>query len=704
MYVVLNGQLRVVVEQEDHEHFLRMMRAHETVGEMALLTRQTPTSTIKADQEAEVAKLTKASFERLASTSPDIATTLQRALGDLMLRRRLCATLDSTSLLRDVDAELRRALEAELVVLSLGSEETLFQPGEPSRDMYIVVSGRLRIVLEQDGEEVQIPYEVGWGESIGEIGLLTGHPRTSTAYALRDTTVAKFTRESYERLLEKFPLAMTRTFTLPITELVTRHDQSIRPRADVSLVIALIPARPGVLLTEFAQRLVTSFANLGPTLHLNSHRVDQLLGQQDIAQTAVSEDGVVWDAMDIQVDNWLIEQEMSHHYLIYEADPSLTAWTQRVLRQADRVVIVGHETDDPQPGELEIALKSRNHHRIAKRQSLVLIHRDAQQTPTDTARWLALRHVQDHHHLRWYGERDDMARLARILAGKAVGLVLGGGGVHGAAHIGVLRALEEAGIPIDLICGVSSGSMIACLYAMEYDLPTLTSAFTKLSKTSSLITDMTLPVVALLTGRKDTRELKQLFGDRQFEDLYMPCFVVSSNLSQGRFHVHRAGPLWQGVRASSSAPGILPPVVLDGKLLVDGGVTNNLPLNVMRAHNHNGTVIGVNVMPVTDMPAVYPDGTSIDGWLALLDQVPSCHTQGNMPNIATLLYRIVDVSSYQSVQAQIDTDLADLCLRPPLSHYGFADSSHIDEIIEIGYQYAQQKLANWQRRTTEKTT
>lgn len=701
MYVVLDGQLVVVIEDNDGQaQFRRLIGVNESIGEIALLTGQTRTATVIAQTEVTVFKLTKASFEQLSSRSPIVANRLADAITDQIRRRQLRTAFTTSALLKGADPELQHALEAEFELLSLRSGERLFQQGDPGASMYLVVSGRLKVVLEDKGKEMSLLRELGQGESLGEIALLTEQPRTASVYAIRDTEVAKLSRESYERLVIRYPTEITRIFTRSITDIVVSRDRRNRLPASTSFAIALVPVRPDVLLPEFAQRLKRAFDKLGPTLHVNHKHVDKILGKAGAAQTGFAEnnplDSTTQQTLDIQLVNWLSEQETNYRFLLYEADATLTPWSRRAVRQADHILFVAHGGSNPSLGELEIALTDQIEQFTSKPQSLVLLHRADQRAATGTVHWLTPRNIQNHYHIRWHSGDHDFARLARILGGEAVGLVLSGGAVRGAAHLGVLRAIEEAHIPIDLIGGVSSGSIVAGLYVLGYDLPTIQQRLSHILRSFYSIRELTPPAVAFLTGNSLANYLQASFGDVQIEDLYVPFFCGSANLSKAQDYVHSTGTLWKAVRASSAVPGMLPPFVNNGDLLIDGGLYNNLPLDIMRLRNPNGKVIGVDVIPAADLPRVAPYEGSLSGWMALYNMLAPWKRNKSMPNIATLLYRTLEVSSVQSIQDHLDAGLVDLYLCPPISHYSFLEVGAVDEIAEIGYSYAKKQLADWE--------
>lgn len=694
MYVVVSGRLQVSLAQIGKApQVIREMGIGESIGEIALLTGQTRTATVSAIEATEVARLSKESFERLAAASPEMASQLQHSVTEYLRRRQLRAALKATRLLNDLDEALLSDLEAQLTWVSLVSGETLVRQGDLDDCMYVIVSGRLRVVQQRTGEAQHILRELGRGESMGEIALLTGERRTATVYAIRDTEVAKLSKTSFDHLLGQHPHTMVKTFMRSLIEIISSHEaKPTRADRKISLTVAIIPAHDGLLLTEFTQRLVQALSILGPTLHLSSERVDAYLGKPGTAQEQPNR----WDATDVRLVSWLSEQEFEHRYVVYEADPALTAWTQRCVRQADHILIVGYATHDPTPGALEMALFASEEASLHKQTSLVLLHRDGKHWPSGVQHWLAARHLDQHHHIRW-NQRSDFERLARIIAGRAIGIVLGGGGARGGAHLGVLRALEEANIPLDFIGGVSAGAVIAALYAMGYELATIVQLFKGLVSRNQI--DFTLPIVALTSGNLQLEYFRELFGKLQVEDLWLPCFCVSTNLTRAEVVIHRKGSLRHAISASNAAPGICPPVVDQGELLVDGGLLNNLPMDIMRKLCGDGTVIAVDVMPPVDLAAIASYGDVLSGWQALWDRVNPQSAQSRMPHIAALLYRAGEVGSIHALKTQLVTNLADLYLHPPIEKFGMMEWSALNQIIELGYQDAKAQIARWQEES-----
>ena len=174
-----------------------------------------------------------------------------------------------------------------------------------------------------------------------------------------------------------------------------------------------------------------------------------------------------------------------------------------------------------------------------------------------------------------------MAYLARCLTGHALGLVLGGGGARGFAHIGVYRALVEASLHVDLVGGTSMGAIVTGVIGLGVDWRQMADIAASISSPLKLF-DPTLPLVSLFSSGKVTQLTHMVYGDALIEDLWRPIYCVSSNLTRSTETVYRRGPLWKAVRASMAIPGIFAPVLHEGDVQVDGAVMNNLPIDVMR--------------------------------------------------------------------------------------------------------------------------
>jgi NTE family protein len=321
------------------------------------------------------------------------------------------------------------------------------------------------------------------------------------------------------------------------------------------------------------------------------------------------------------------------------------------------------------------------------------MHPSGSGNPSNTSTWLNTRNIDAHHHLRLDHDLDFL-RLARRLTDQGVGLVLSGGSARGSAHVGVYRALKEAGIDYDMVGGTSMGALVGAAFAMEYDLPQLFE-FAGQFMTKKAIIDYTYPSVALCSTRKVSKFLQKLSGDLAIEDLFLPYFCVSSNLSKSIPVIHSNGLLWMAVRCSISIPGVFTPVSHEGDILVDGGVMNNLPIDIMQEQHGIGTVIAVNVTPKIEKNRHWDFPPSISGWKVLERQINPFAKPMPVPRIGGTMLRTLEVNSVNLLQQT--RGLADLIIEPDTYEYKSTDWEAYPYMVEIGYQEATKKIAEWQK-------
>jgi len=322
---------------------------------------------------------------------------------------------------------------------------------------------------------------------------------------------------------------------------------------------------------------------------------------------------------------------------------------------------------------------------------LVLLQAASTRCPEDTKRWLAERRLRAHHHAR-EGDARDVQRIARLLVNRGVGLALGGGGARGFAHIGVIRAMTERGIPIDTVGGTSAGACLGAMCAMGLDwremIERCREGFVKHPPGG----DYTFPFVSLSAGGRFHRTLERVFGDLEIEDLWLPFFCVTTNLTRATSVARRSGLVRQWVRASGGLPGAIPPVFHEGEVYVDGCVLNNLPADVVRAQC-GGTVIAVDVDQNYDMSTDLSFQESVSGWRLLANRVNPFGTRRRVPNIMRILHRTAHLGTAQAGE-RIRLEV-DLYLHPPVEKYGVFDMHALPEIAENGYQYAAREIDAW---------
>lgn len=579
-------------------------------------------------------------------------------------------------LFRELEPAAVRELALEIVPVRLGGGETLMREGDAGDAMYVVVSGRLGVVVATATREEESIAEIGRGETVGEMALLTGAPRSATVRGLRDSVLLRLSKSSFDALIERHPkatMALARVIVQRLEHSI--HARSAPPAAPATFAVA--PAGIDAPLARTARMVAEQLAAHGGVLHLSSER---LRAHGDVP----SDEG--------SLAAWLDAQESKHRFVVYECDDGPTNWSHRCLRQADRIVLAARAATHPGPSGVEERFLNgallAHHAKI----ELVLVHDAATPMPSRAAKWLAGRRVAAHHHVR-DGVAADAERLGRRLAGRAIGLVLGGGAARGFAHLGVLRAIEERGIPVDVIGGNSMGAIVGGLYARGFSHEERMDLCRRGFAHNAPDADYTLPMVALHHGAKGNRLLRGMFGDARLEDLWRDFFCVSTNLSTAELLVARNGPMWRWIRASCSAPGMAPPVVEDGHLLVDGGILDNLPVQAMRLTQGVGITIASDAGATPSIETNLRSLDAVSGWGVLWARLRGAKGAREIPNLADILMRAATLSSV-SKQSESSRD-ADLYLKPPSDGVKTTEWAGLDRAAEAGYRYARERVGLW---------
>ncbi len=675
MYVLAQGKLRATAKRDDGSEFvLSEFGPGEVAGEMALLTGGgVYSATVSAAGDAVVVKVPAQTFDRIGHSAPEAIAQMSEGIRQRIARDQLATSL--SRLFGPMSQTALNYVESQIQWVRLRAGEKLFEVGDVSQDLYFVVSGRLRAIAG-DGS---ILSEIARGESIGEVALLTGEPRSATILAVRDSDLVRLSKQVFDLIIEKYPKVMQAIAQVVVRRLRTKEkSEHTLGRPGVCLAVLGIGGNP--LLPGFTQRLVKAFERIGPTLHLSSERVDQALNRPRISNSEKESAG------GIRLNAWLDDQESNYRFILYETEAKDSEWTRRCLRQADEILLVAEASGLPPAQRLESVLIHEAASAPNARQTLLLLHPGGQQIPSGTDSWFIGRTLHRHFHLRLDAD-SDFNRVARCLAGTAVGLAFGGGGARGLAHIGVIRAFEESGLPVDMIGGTSMGAVISAALGMGLGWTDIL----EISRTGWLKykphKEYTLPMVSLIRTRVLDRWAKDVYGTTLIEDLWLSFFCVSCNLTASQMVVLDRGPLWNAVRASSALPGIFVPVMRDGSVFVDGAVVNNLPGDLMRKRACQ-TVMVVDVGSERGFSfdvAEFPSPWQLF-WSYFLPFVKKV----DVPNIGALLLRTTEVSSNQrAVEVKRD---ADVCLRPPIDKFGILDFESIDQIVEAGYRYTMERL------------
>ena len=554
--------------------------------------------------------------------------------------------------LSSVSPDLLAALEDEVVWHSVPAGWPVFLAGEAADGVSFLITGSLAAFRPVDGASHQLLGYIRPGEPVGEMALIANEPHTGSVFAMRDSELLKLSPRAFDRLIESHPKLMEQMARVMLAR-ARQHGRS-SPRNE-SKVFALISTSPTIDLKLRARTLQDALRRLGKSACI----VDE-------------------EAQDME-SAWFDALEHDHDAVFLISRIADTPWFRTCLRQADRIWVLARA--DARPSAPLLPPEDPSPARQFRLVDVVLLHHGSERKAATTEEWRMACDAARLFH--WRGLDDlDAARLARVIARRSIGLVLSGGGARAYAHLGVVRALREAGVPFDIAGGTSMGGIVAASVAMGWSDDEIELRIRKAFVESNPLGDYVMPVVALTRGRRVEDRLQEHYGEVLIEDLKIPFFCCSTNLASGSVRVHRAGLLRRALRASISLPGILPPVVEDEhNLLVDGAVLKNFPVDVLK-ELHRGPIIGVDVarrdgIDVED----FRDPPGFMGWVA-------AHGWQSPPPIASLLMRAATLA----VDPWEGRSGADLLIAPQMPDIDMRDWKRFDDVVASGYEAAVKAL------------
>lgn len=576
------------------------------------------------------------------------------------MRPDFTSHLKTIPLLKDVSQRAMRSAEREARWFSLPAGQPLFLAGEPADSIFFVMSGTLG-AFNASSEFVG---HIRPGEPVGEMALFLGGvdtngdgavenaPHTGSVYALRDSEVIGLSRAGWGKLVRSEPELLEGMIRIILTRL-GRTGQ--RNAASVPKVYTLLATSPTIDLRLRARALREALMKFGQKVAI----VDEIQGDERPAA-------------------FFDDLEQNHDTVILIAPIGDTSWFRLATRQADRIWVLAR--GDARPSVPLMPEETSPAQRL-KLVDVVLIHPGTERRAARPDEWKQAAGANRLFH--WFGESsDDAMRLARTMAGRSVGLVLSGGGARAYSHIGVIRAIRERGVPIDFVGGASMGAVIAACVAMGWDDDEIDRRIRKAFVESNPLGDYNLPVVGMVKGRRVNARLEEHFGEVDIGDLKLPFYALSTNLTNGRTHIHRSGLLRSALRATISLPGILPPVVDGDDILVDGAVLNNFPVEIMR-ELHQGFIVGSDV-------SGQPEGLNREEFVRPLNfwQWVMRHGFSSPPPIAGLLMRSATIRN----DPTSGRNLADLMVLPDLPGIELRDWTAYEDAVEAGYVAAKAAL------------
>lgn len=557
----------------------------------------------------------------------------------------------------EIDEETKSYIESTLEWSELKRDEYLFKQDDAADGLYTVLLGKLEAVIETPGTEKLLGY-INPSETVGEMALISGDTRSASVRCFRNATLVKMSTKVFEELCAKQP-----SFALNIAKIIVKRlkvSQNVRKEKQVYNNIAFYRADMNQETNSCLSLLMRLYTKDKDNYVFNIISFKK--------RFAIKPDVEIDLSHKQQINTWLNELEFDYNRIILDLRGFSNEVRRFLLDYCDLCIIFKTFGRDPLPSSEEQSFYDSMQHSTQKMR-LILCHHMRTKRPSRTVDWLASRPAMPHTHIQ-HGNTEDINRMYRNLTGNSIALVLGGGGAKGIAHLGVLRALKESNIPIDYICGTDMGSMVAALYALNNDTElTIKTARELFMKNPTPKSDLNIiPKRSFYKGKRIDEIFDSYFKDVDIEDLWLPFFAVSSNITNPQMHILNKGSVKDALLASTAVPGLFPPIVIDNEIHVDGGIFSNVPIDIMMQENI-GTLIACRVNKDNSKP----DSEAVE-----------------IPGIITTFMK--SMMAYSDSFSDHLQQYVDIYFEPETDEYGLLDWKSTEELIQLGYEHASKVL------------
>ncbi|MBC6365640.1 patatin-like phospholipase family protein [Algoriphagus sp. AK58] len=571
--------------------------------------------------------------------------------------RRILLRLFGESDVEFVDQVLQ---SAKLIELDTG--QFLFHQGDPGNALYIVLSGRFRALATQNDNILHALGDIGEGEPIGEFALFTSAPRSASVVAIRKSVALELTEPEYLKLVSKKPEFSTLMARFVINRM--RRNALQQHLESSAKNIAVMNLQADRDISAYTDAIRVQFEAMKIKIQVLDHESHANFDTHELYTALEQHEGL----------NFLVCSEADLH------------WSTQCAIYADLIVVATDFYADSELYEIEKRLELYSQNILNKKIFLLLLHPENAPQPENTRRWFENRNLDLHIHYR-LNHGPDIRRFARILTNNAIGLVLGGGGAKGFAHLGAILALYEKGVEIDFLGGTSAGALYG-LTTSYCDFDPQKIRFYANDSASSKLTrnDFTFPILSIMSGKKMVNYLKKMMGNIYLEDLWVNSYCVSTNFSNASTKIHDKGLAWKQIAASIAIPGIYPPVVIDNQLHVDGGVVDNLPIETM----YNYPVRHIIAISLTQLKSQPVDFEEIPSASTLLMDSFLGRRKFRLPGIASILVNSLTLNSRQK-QEMSKSGVA-IYLEMELKGIGMLDDTRWKEIVQKGHDQMKSAL------------
>ena len=690
-YLISGKVILSSLEEENSIERTTEIFESETFNSLSLFYETVRTETASCSEDSNLLFVPKQSLLELCDKNTFLNTALYERTAVAFNRQKLLRIL-SKIYSQEVDKTIFRKIIDSGDWVSLKNNTELFKTGDPSDSMFFLVRGFLKVFVGDDDNLKEVG-EIKEGEVIGEMGLLSDEPRSASIYSTRESILFRISKEKFDKLMRSNPsvlFALSKQIILRF-----KKNQNIKMGNENTIFLTLLYTsknRHDLIVNHgIGKYLDSALSRYDSSYFLSKKIVENELSVKDI-NNELGKEGKFFP-----LDNLVNRIAKEHKYIILDTDIENTPWTIWCTKLSDKFLFLVNPSTGIDNKSIINAMneiqKKTPKHLLVDRQ-LIICHKNKSSFPEGTIKFIeSLKPISNHHHIS-LDDKNDFYRIARAISNRSIGIVFGGGGARGLAHVGAYKALVEKNIPVDIVCGTSVGSMMAGIVASGFDFNEIKNIWRQFAKDVKIgWTDYNLPYSSILKDDKLLNGYSRFFGNRKIEDLWLPMFCCAVNITSAELKVFDKDEIWRAVRASSSLPGLLLPTIGNDSLYVDGGLINNLPGDILK-QIFNSKLISINVSPEKELvPSFdqFPNQTTLV-MKKLFSKKNFKNQFGGMdiPTIGSIMVRSIMVGSASKTNEV--ADLSELYLNIPTNGFSMLNYDRSDELIELGYNYTIKKL------------
>jgi NTE family protein len=644
--------------------------------------------------------------------------------------------LQNVPVLASLGEELMKSLAERAEFVAVKKGDLVVRENDPGDALYAVVFGRLQAYTHLKSGHERVFATYCNGDCFGEMPLLSGETHWANVRALNDSVLLKIPREDFDAVVSRDPRV-----AVSFSQRLGRRIKQLREekhRAKWSKIIALYSAVPGAGKTLLATNLVASLARETgePVLLLDfsgrqrgvplikCERLESRNGSgldELIIHTPLGFDRLNLELVGDEKETRLVPPLFGllvkrYDYVLVDLPNEASASVFSCLIQSDQILVIA-KNEDEHLYKTRLLLQDLEAHAVsvAPKAKVILTavsgngrpfveeaERKAGQRISFLLRWIPDSQVVEPVDGVPYVVRSPMQpyslavrRMARELGNVLVGLALGTGGARGLAHIGVIRVLEREGIAIDVVAGSSMGSLVAAAWAVGKNADEMEEIARQIRSRRSFLKllDPMFPGAGIFRGIRIYHFLHSIVNDMTFADTVIPLKIVATDLNTMEEVVYEEGRLIDAIRASISIPGVFRPVESNGHTLIDGGITDPVPVHVL-ARAGVSKIIAVNTIPnVAEMKEGNAYRSELTG-ATRRTRRRVMHEIGPVVETPTSIINVYmrAIHVMQSRLAEESCANADVVIRPVVRDSVWYDFYHAERYIRRGTESAEAAL------------